>query len=194
MTLSTNIYVLDPVDPEELFRFGQSLLAEYDEQHRSAEAQAWRRGEPDANGRTSIYNRLGQGLPAILDVRYRNGGQYVTAEMAGHDEDCDEDCTGKYHDRECWIDVDLDTAYGYRDERGWGCGDLHAVLVARIGNWLDERGVRWEWRNEFTGDVHGDDDRYARLADLASGGFEAEAWFRTAVLPAILSGEIGGAA
>lgn len=133
-----------------------------------------------------IENELGQGLPAWLMIGYRPGAPLRSAEqVAACDEDCDPDCDGSYHDRACWLDVDFDTAYGY-DHDGMGCGDLHAALVARLGRWLDARGVRWEWRNEFSGEVHGGVDRYERLADLASGGFEATAWYQTAVLPAIL--------
>lgn len=198
MTLSTNIYVLDKVDVLELFRFCQTLLTQYDDrpipqkpenQQSTNEASTWRPA-----GSWSIRNHLGQGLPAILDITYRPDGPLTTPEQA---EQCTEDCDPAdklldpdeeryhYHPRACWADIDFDTAYGYRDSAGRGCGDLHALLVAEVGNWLDQRGVRWEWRNEFSGTVHGDDERYVRLVDLASGGFEASAWMRATVLPAI---------
>lgn len=190
MTLSTNVYVLDEVSPHELFRFCQTLLTKWDEpDHRPWNRQkcsdkpthtVW-----EMPGTWNICNELGQGLPAILDIKYRPGGP-LRAEQAGHDEDCSEECSGKYHDRACWLDIDFDTAYSARFSGGMGCGDLHAALVAEVGQWLDARGVRWEWRNEFTGDVHGGDDRYERLIDLASGGFEATAWYATTALPAIL--------
>jgi hypothetical protein len=188
VTLSTNIYVLDEVSPHELFRFCQTLLTKYDDEHRPWNRQkcsdkpahlVW-----EMPGAWNISNEIGQGLPAILDIKYRPGAP-LRAEAASHDEDCDEECSGNYHDRACWLDIDFDTAYGYKDERGWGCGDLHAALVAELGEWLDAKGVRWEWRNEFTGEVHGGGDRYARLIDLGVGGFEASAWFRTTVMPAI---------
>lgn len=190
MTLSTNVYALDPVDPRELFRFAQGLLTRYDEDRRAPEQQQWSDeprhavwGEP---GTWTIANRIGQGLPAILDISYRPDGPLRTAEQAAaHDSDCDEDCDGNHYRRACWADLDLDTAYGYRGPDGMGCGDLHAALVAEIGAWLDERGIRWEWRNESTGDVHGGGDRYERLIDLCTGGFAASAWFRTTVAPAI---------
>jgi hypothetical protein len=57
-----------------------------------------------------------------------------------------------------------------------------ASLVAELGKWLDERGVRWLWKNEYTGEVH---SGYEQLIELCSGGFEAAAWFQTTVLPAI---------
>lgn len=192
MTLSTNIYVLDPVDVLELFRFAQGLLAKYDDRSGWSDSgrQEWTDqdrcsiwGEP---GTRTIANRIGQGLPAILEIAYRPEAPLRTAEQAAAcSADCDDPCDGDHYRRACWADIDLDTAYGYRDIRSWGCGDLHAVLVAEIGNWLDERGVRWEWRNEFTGETHGGEDRYERLIDLASSGFEASAWMRTSVLPAI---------
>lgn len=203
VTLSTNVYVLDQVDAHEVFRFGQTLMTKYDEigHHRPPSGQiwsdtadkVWRDGEwiVPSDGTWSVCNQLGQDLPAILDVSYRPGAP-LRAEDEGHGEDCEEDCSGQYHDRACWVDVDFDTAYGYRDSEGRGCGDLHALLVAELGRWLDERGVRWEWRNEFTGEVHGGEDRYERLIELCSGGSEATAWYRTTVLPAIAAHIVDG--
>jgi hypothetical protein len=204
VTLSTNIYVLDEVDVADLFRFGQELLAKYDDRTppMSADDQKWReRDSWRGDGSLGISNEIGQGLPAILDVGFRRGAPLTTAQQAATcTDDCDPDSKEcgpdgyHYHPHACWADIDFDTAYGYRDSRGWGCGDLHAVLVAEVGKWLDERGVRWEWRNEFNGDVHGGDDRYARLIDLVSGGADASAWFRTSVLPAIATLAAGGGA
>lgn len=200
MTLSTNVYVLDEVSHLEVFLYCQSLLRDYDSQGRGPDRQRWRdeQDQEYRNGRWAVYpdsswtieNELGQGLPAWLILGYRPGAPLRTAEqVAVCDEDCEPDCDRSRHDRPCWLDVDFDTAYGY-DHDGMGCGDLHAVLVARLGQWLDARGVRWEWRNEFSGEVHGGEDRYERLIDLASGGFEATAWYRSTVLPAIERGAV----
>lgn len=196
MTLSTNIYVLDEASPHELFRHCQTLLTKYDEERRPWNQQkcsdlpsrVFRGGEfiTEPGGPWRIGNDLGQGLPAILDIDYQPGGPLRTPEQAAeHDSYCGEDCDGEYHGRACWMDIDFDTSYGYHDSEGRGCGDLHALLVAQVGEYLDARGVRWEWHNEFTGEVHGGDDRYARLVGLCSGGFEAAAWFRASVLPAL---------
>jgi len=189
MTLSTNIYILDQADPREVFRFCQGLLTKYDEQRRTPDQQTWNdepAGAWRGDGVRSIANTIGQGLPGILDISYRADGPLRTVEQA---EACDEDCEpgcdkGQHYYRACWLDIDFDTAYGYK-QGGMGCGDLHAALVGELGQWLDAQGIRWEWRNEFTGDVHGGPDRYVRLVDLASGGFEATAWFQSTVLPAI---------
>lgn len=198
MTLSTDIYVLDPVNVHELFLHCQGLLTKYDEQHRPPRQQAcsdtprheiWK--DP---GSRSLSNQIGQNLPAILDITYRPNAPLRAVEQA---DECTDDCDPAdqvlesdgeryhHHPRACWVDIDFDTAYGYRDSEGRGCGDLHALLVAGVGAWLDQRGIRWEWENEFTSEVHGGPDRYERLVDLASGGFEASAWFRTTVAPAI---------
>jgi hypothetical protein len=205
VTLSTNLYVLDPVDARELFHFAQGLLTKYDDrpEPQTPDRQEWSDEKQNSAwsnpGSWCIRNHIGQGLPAILDVTYRPDGPLTTEEASQTcTEDCDPDSVESgpggyhYHPHACWADLDFDTAYSYRDSRGWGCGDLHAVLVGEIGNWLDRRGIRWEWRNEFTGEVHGGDARYKRLIELASGGFEASAWFRTSVLPAIQAG-LGGA-
>ena len=186
MTLSTDMFVLDEVDPAELFRFGQRLLAEYDELKRKPEEQIWHARDGWREDGTKRYaNELGQGLPAIFDVTYREGGPVRAESQIDCNEDCEEDCSKNYHPRAHWLAINFDTAYGYRDKRGWGCGTLHAVLVARIGGWLDAKGVRWEWTNEFTGETHGGDQRYAKLMELGLGGAEAESWFRNIVMPAI---------
>lgn len=198
MTLDTRIYVLDQVDPHETFRFCRDLLGAtgrhvwYDRQDTT-----WRKGESfvEPGNPWTVGNELGQGLPALLDISYRPGAPLRTAEqVAAHDEDCNlpensiyveewGPCDGDHrYRRACWLEVSFDTAYGYRDERGYGCGDLHAEYVAKLGQWLDERGIRWEWQNEFTGEIH---TGYSELIQLASGGFEASAWFRTTVLPVI---------
>lgn len=187
MTLSTDVYVLDEVDRAEVFEFCQALLAKYDDRYGvhlqvSEDRDSWRGGDIRC-----LNNVVDQGLPAWLMLHYRVEGPLTTAEAAAtHNEDCPEaegDCV-IFHETECWLSVDFDTAYGYRDKAGRGCGDLHALLVAELGQFLDGRGVRWRWRNEFTGEIH---DGPERLVELVSGGFEASAWFRTSVLPAILA-------
>lgn len=200
MTLSTDVYILDEVDAREVFRFCQGLLTKYDDPRHLAPESMQVRDEQDTGtpgvwevqpgNPWSLDNKPDQGLPAWLMSAYRPDGP-LRAEAPGHDEDCDEDCTGKYHDRACWMSLDFDTAYGYRDSRDWGCGDLHAALVAELGEWLTGRGIRWEWRNEFTGDVHIGVDG---LEELGSKGAEASAWFRNMALPALLmhQAESGG--
>ncbi|WP_338683831.1 hypothetical protein QD712_25520 [Streptomyces acidiscabies] len=198
MTLDTRIYVLNQVDPHEVFRFCRGLLGATD-RHTFTDEQdnTWRKGESfvESANPWTISNNPGQGLPAWLMLHYRPDASLCTPEQAAeHDEDiCNlpgtswydaesGPCDGAWHRPACWLEVSLDTSYGYRDERGYGCGDLHAEYVSRLGQWLDERSVRWAWKNEFTGEVH---TGYSRLIDLASGGFEASAWYRTTVLPAI---------
>ena len=182
MTLSTEIYVLEPVDVRELFAECQRLLAAADEipdrPQKSKEGGSWR---GDGSARL-LENLVGQGLPAWLMVHYREDGPLVTAEQAAeHDEDCSEECTGKYHDQPCHLLIDIDTAYSYRSARG-GCGDLHAWYIAELSKWLAARNVPFRWQNEFTGDVY---DGLAGLDTLASGGRAAGNWFANEVLPMI---------
>jgi len=197
MTLDTRIFALDHIDAHEVFLFCRELLGAT-EAHTWTDEQGstWRDGKSfvEPGNPWTIQNNLGQGLPAWLMLHYQPDAPLRTAdEAAEHDDYCslpgtkwyDPDegpCDSTHHDRACWLEVSFDTAYGYKDDRGYGCGDLHAEYVARLGKWLDEHGVRWEWKNEFTGEVHAG---YERLIDLGTGGFEASAWFRTSVLPVI---------
>ena len=202
MTLDTRIFVLDKVDHREVFGFCRDLLGATDEHSFTDEQdKTWRKGDAfvEPENPWTIANDPGQGLPAWLMLYYRPDAPLRTPEQAAaHDTDCNlperdnyvaewGPCDGTHHRRACWLTVSFDTAYGYKDDRGYGCGDLHAEYVSRLGQWLDAKGVRWEWENEFTGEVH---TGYSRLIELASGGFEASAWFRTSVLP-IIAAEAG---
>lgn len=182
MTLDTRVYVLDQIDPQEVFTLCRALIG--------AEDRHTYRETPGG-----LSNDPGQGLPAWLMLHHGNGAPLTTQEQAAaHDDDCnmpgtpyytpdEPDCDGNHTYRHPnWLTVSFDTTYGYSDARGYGCGDLHAEYVARLGQCLDSRGVQWRWQNESTGEVH---SGYDRLTDLGRGGADAGVWFRTAVLPAV---------
>lgn len=187
MTLDTRMYVLDPINAGDLFRQAQAVLGKYDEQGRGPDQMRW-----TADG-GCISNAPGQDLPGWLMLHHGDGAPYRTAEDAAVHECCnhpdadyyDTDqpaCTDTEHSPVCWAEISIDTAYGYRGPDGMRCGDLHAAFVAEVGAWLDSQNIRWKWLNEFSGEVH---DSAESLIELVSGGFEASAWFRTTVLPAI---------
>lgn len=178
MTLSTHVYLLTEADPADVFMECRRLLGATDA-HTWEDKPSFYSTNP--GDERVIMNAGGQGLPAWLIVRYRPDA--MLRDHNGCDEDCDEDCTGVWHDPPHWINIDFDTAYSYKDAHG-GCGALHARLLFDLGGWLDERGILWAWRNEFTGDVHVG-DKYERLADLIDGGQAAVRWFKGTVEPVI---------
>lgn len=185
MTLDTRVYVLDRIDYREVFLKCNQLIGAHEGiESRDEPEKIWREGKPypDPSGRWSIWNKPGQGLCALLDVSYRKDGPYVA--RGEHARFCEPDEDESH--QTCfprWLEVSFDTAYSYHDEHG-GCGALHARLVFALGQWLDERGVRWRWENEFTGEIH---EGYADLSGLVDGGAQAADWFRTAVAPVIAS-------
>lgn len=186
MTLDTSIYVLDRIGHRDVFAKCNALIGAT-EATRSTDEQdcGWKDGECVAvpGNPWTISNEPDQGLPGWLMIHYRPDAPLHTAEDAARHDDCDPDCNGDHYTRACWLEVSLDTAYGYRGKEG-GCGDLHAWFVFELGKWLDERGTRWQWRNEFTGEVF---DGNAGLESLCTLGAEASAWMREKVLPAILA-------
>lgn len=117
----------------------------------------------------TIMNEPDQRLPGWLMISYSPDALYRSDDAAA-----------------AHLDISLDTAYGYQDELG-GCGDLHARFVAALGAWLDSKGVRWSWKNEFTGEIHEGADR---LDDLGAGGKQAQQWMIRTVIPA-LAAELG---
>jgi hypothetical protein len=170
VTLSTDVYIHEQVDGDEVFHFCRSLIGATPEVKYTADEQ-------------SIGNDPDQGLCAWLIV-YRKDGM-VQPEPEGHDEWCEPDCTYSHPTPAHWVKVNFDTAYTYRGEKGEDCAALHASLIAQLGTWLDGRGVSWSWSDEFTGEVH---KGYEDLRGLCRGGKEATAWFDGVVLPAIQRG------
>jgi hypothetical protein len=182
VTLSTNIYVQGYIEPTTVFHKCRELIGATDATEFVDDREGTR-----GDGSAILRNIAGQGLCALLWMHYRPDG----AALRPDGDACSEDCDPDYHrhDPMHWIDVDFDTAYSYTDAYG-GCGALHARLVFELGQWLDDEGVPWCWRNEFTGEVHAGDDRYRRLADLVKGGQSAMRWFKGTVEP-VLTGTLG---
>ena len=187
MTLSTKIYIHQPIDIRPLFDWiNRELLhvpegnIEEDEELRETSSVAdWY-----VPGHRRLSNLLGQGYNALLWIDYRRDAELL------HDGKCDEDCAeiecenGRQHPSH-YVWVRFDTGYSYQDEHG-GVANLHARYVAQVGRWLDERGIAWSWCNEFTGEVHQGTEG---LVGLCTQGAEAQKWFRELVLPTITGGQ-----
>lgn len=187
MTLDTRFAITSPVlKPRDVFDYCNTLLAAvagwpveritYDAYDISV--NKW---HTDAGW----YNTLGQGLPALMDVKYGADGPLK------RDCYCDEDRTDDVapdwkcaycRAPEAFVEVSFDTAYSYKTPSGLGCGDLHAALVDALGAWCDSRGLTWHWQNEFTGEWHEGRDG---LSELGQGGAAATEWFTASVLPVI---------
>jgi hypothetical protein len=182
MTLNTEVVVTTPCDAHDVFHHCRALLGATDAHSYNDGPRGSAYGEP---GICEIGNAIGIGLPALMWVIYRPGLEpRRTPEESA---ECDED---DYPRPACWLEIHFDTGYGYRDEQGRGCGDLHAQLLFDLGQWLDEREIGWGWQNEFTGEWHYE-DRYAALKELCSDGGRAMAWFVETVQP-LIEQAIGG--
>ena len=159
MTLSTDIYLRNPLDPEFVFRRCQALIAAYDLRQRSIHAY---RVVTTPN---SIGNAPWQNLPAWLTV-YHNNGSLIVPDLDNYvpDDPDDPDISPSHYVR-----VNFDTAYGYTYESETiqfnGASDLHAALISRLGLWLHNQNILWSWRNEFTGLIH---DGYAGLGSFGN--------------------------
>lgn len=162
MTLSTDIVIVEPIDPKTVFDFCLSLVARrFDREPRWDYTPAGEgRGFSDAHYATEC----GQGLPAWLWVFHATDGPLTLRDPADDYESpapwCNEHC----------VRVNLDTAYGYRGPNGSGCSDLHAWVIQEVAAWLADRGVeKWAWENEFTGEWFGPGDDVRHLGDPEKG-------------------------
>lgn len=144
MTLSTDVYIQGPVDLVQLKRVVSEALAAFDEHSRTPEQQLWE-GENDTF-RNSWSTTVGQGLPAWTFIHYGSDVEWRQAD------DVDDD---GYFTPKHFASIDFDTAYSYQGPEGQTCSALHVQLMTRVGKWLDEQDVPWQWRDEFTGKLHG---------------------------------------
>jgi hypothetical protein len=181
MTLNTAIY-LDGAHGREVARevydFFNNLLGPRpggEPTQMSKEAMPW-----SGPGVLNFGNELGQGLPAILDVEFREDAPVASTEQAAeHTEDCEWDvkqgssCDWN-HPVVCGILISLDTAYGYTDSYG-GCSVLHArYIVDFYTNFVLPRGLSLRWKNEYSGEINEGIDGIEEFLD---GGDEAAEWF-----------------
>ncbi len=107
---------------------------------------------------SEFCSTLGQGLPAILEVKYASDGPMVwltTDEYTDPDEDLTDPGWQPYA-----VSVSFDTAYGYTDRSGGRCDDLHAFLLTEIRRYLDDLPAppKWVWLHEERGTWHGPDE------------------------------------
>jgi hypothetical protein len=185
MTLSTDIYILDPVDPMEVFNFvNEHLLKVKDPEFEHELDTNWDREAkdwlPNTEGIMTLSNKVGQGFDAWFMSKYREGGPLYTEDQYDDDEDYEEPYLLA---PACFMKLDFDTAYGYKVPGIGGCADLHARYIIALHDWLSTKGVRIKWRNEFTGDIFNGLDG---LEEFSKAGADARDWFKS-ILPGVLA-------
>lgn len=158
MTLATDFKIIQPTNPEEVFRFGRELLEATKGvwMHRTVPIAS--RYIPDRIMPAQYANQTGQGFASILEVSYAIDGPLTDT---GWDEASGDEYP-KVGSEHC-VKIRLDTNYGY-EENGASCSDLHAWLVQEFAGFCDERSLSYRWQNEFTG------EEFTDLSGLASFG------------------------
>lgn len=203
MTLDTRIYIYDKVDQDEVKAKVDELLGI--ENPRSYEEMGSGPYGCVDEGTRELSNRIAQGFNAwVMTYSNPDGIRYSDEHKAEQErwhneyhedpEDCspercpaDLDFSKLEHDAGIhYMQISMDTAYGFRNDKGWNCTTLHAWVIINLGSWLDERGIRWAWENEYTGEIHHGLDKEA-LEEFLGGGRDAAAWFHGTVMPVIKS-------
>jgi len=175
MTLSTNVYILDKVDPQEVFDYCNNHLLHAKNPKTSILDPKWEKDE-DVTG---LENEPGQGIPAWLITKFRKSGEMLYPKDLTQNEYFGEDEESAWGSRlyvpACYMDLDFDTSYSYRSALG-DCNALHAFFILSLYNWLKGKGVRIKWKNEYTGEIF---DGLDGLSEFFHAGSEAQEWFRT---------------
>jgi len=154
MTLSTHIRLVDPVPPERVFQFCQSLLGD-------PEMMLWEHEDGYMPGCKMYHNRVGQGYASMLFVEYHPDGPLPRYEdLERWPDEPDTSPSG------CCIDIFLDTTYGYTGPHGGGCADLHAWIITQVVAQFP--GAFW-WKNENTGEWFDSLDSLDKLGNPEKG-------------------------
>jgi len=152
---------------------------------------------------THIGNALGQGFDAIFDVDWQEDHTPLVwhdaaAELAWNlkhipdvfvtEEDAREDAekTAELyaHYPLGVIKIAWDTSYAFRARHG-GAAELHAEFIIRLAKeYLEPRGITFAWQNEFSGEWN---EGLTGFEDFGQNGRDAEQWFHTVALPAVLA-------
>ena len=169
MTLNTAILIHSDINPKEVYDFLNNLVGKREDGLPTVVHAGVAQYSNDPN----LYeytNELGQGLLAILEVKYHGDGTpFKGVDYFGYTEEPPvidpDDPYGSDGEEDSYyaslrtigdfnIAVSLDTGYAYMDEFG-GCGALHARFITALYNeLLLIRGDSLHWINEFTGDVN----------------------------------------
>jgi hypothetical protein len=186
MTMGTTVYVRGPVNPERLFRFVQSLLSDgpQDDRHRPPGQpfifDGGRTYEPDDMDEHGEWgNHLGQGLPALMHVKYGADGplrvEHCDCEAEPEWCECEPGQPHSVDPLRQWepfaVEVWFDTAYSYKTPNGATCGDLHAFLVSSVAAWLEAQPgpPGFVWSNGETGITSTTLAEIGRLGDPVKG-------------------------
>lgn len=147
MTLSTYINFREPVDPEALFGTCREIIGIPNEQPFEMETGPDKFWIGRGNDVTQIRSKPG-GFAAMLWLTIVPSGK-GDYEYGNHEycEKYSEEC----HCREWFVQIMLDTTYGYQDEKERSCKELHYDIICELA----KRGFRCsEWQDEFTGEWH----------------------------------------
>ena len=207
MTLNTRIWLHGRISGEAAFRLALAALlkaADRSDEVDTAEVErkaagsipqwvldrdggAWIDAEPGRReawtARTDRINTaIGQGLPGIVDCRYRQDGAPLAVDDVIEHEDGEDDWVSQ---RRCHVQLSWDTAYSYNHGRHSSAGSLHAEALVHLAASLPE-GVTISWENEYTGAIH-DGVTAEALGEFLGWNLAAVHWRLTVAAPAIAS-------
>lgn len=131
MTLTTYVAVIDPVNPRTVLDALTEMVG--------GDPATVKRTQWDDERSVRLGNTAMQGLDALCWVRYSEDGPLMR----------DEDEDGPA----CCVQLAFDLPYSVAEERA-------PAMFAKITAWLDERGLRWLWRDDYRGDWHGPEEPY----------------------------------
>jgi hypothetical protein len=129
MTLTTRIRITEPADPRLVFLHGRALAGVPAEWAFDVSHDHWG---------TRVGSRSGCATALAATWVNHNDGELLVQ---------DEEDLGPAG----YVDFAYDTPYGFRDDQGRGCDQLHRDLVARFGAWLTAQGLPWWARDEYSG-------------------------------------------
>ena len=146
MTMTTTVRINAPINPIRLLDWLTVTVG-------GDPTSVVRVQQENALGETSVRNAAGQGLKAWCWVTWFPDGPLPT------------DDEEEWEQPAAIVECSFDTAYGYSEIDGTGCGGLHAFILLQLRDWLARQNItdaRW-----FAGEYIED---YQPLSDLSQHG------------------------
>lgn len=166
-SLNTAIFVQGKQDPWEIYHTALQQILFYDGRDAAPSDIHYHLHSEEDGDREVIYASPHEGLPVLLAVYYRPGGEMYTEQEAREklESACGKPDCDSHRAQPAHLILAMATEFSWASSKyeGWNAGNLHSGMLWGIGGFLDAKKVPWKWQENLSHEVH---SGYDDLDDL----------------------------
>lgn len=165
--VKTVVFLHDAVNPEDLYDTALSAMLDYD-----TTGKTWtdvQRFEMPIHDKPGMRMIVPVGLSSKMVTVYKEDGTDLSDAgdfLLRHAACSEPKCSPEKHYPSHRMSLAFATNIGYQDSRGWNCGQYHAALIYRVGEFLDNAGIKWSWASQVSDEIHEGYDSLSRMGEL----------------------------